>query len=98
MNSACAICRGACCETVMVKVGDMEGDLATWLGYHGTVYGGWVEMGCRCEHLGGHGKCRIWEKRPKVCAGYLVGGWQCRDAIGRRRYGKLKKRILEELA
>ncbi len=84
MHPACALCRGACCESLVVDL--PTGDLGRWLGYHGrTLPSAEVELAAPCRHLETCGTCAIWEKRPAPCHVYTVGGADCRATIARRR-------------
>lgn len=82
MNPACSLCRGACCESLVVDLPDTpEG---RFLGYHGTHIGPRrIELPTPCVH---HcGECRIHATRPQPCRDYAVGGPECLATIRRRR-------------
>jgi Fe-S-cluster containining protein len=83
MNTACEICKGACCESIIVKA--PEGDEGRWLTLHGQALGfGRVQLETPCAKLCG-GKCSIWKDRPLLCQAYPVGGDNCRETVKRRR-------------
>lgn len=85
MNKACELCRGACCESIVLNV--PTGDVGVWLRYHGEpvgIHGQQVELATPCRMLC-DGKCSIWQHRPANCANYQVGSPACRDTVKRRR-------------
>ena len=83
MNPACEICKGACCESIVV--GKPEGDEGLWLAFHGKTIGAdKIELETPCQMLCA-GKCSIWKLRPSNCAAYDVGGDGCRETVIRRR-------------
>lgn len=83
MNAACELCKGACCESIVV--GQPEGDTGRWLALHGrTAEPGTIELETPCIMLCG-GKCSIWKTRPDQCSAYPVGGADCRATVLRRR-------------
>lgn len=86
MNAACEICRGACCESMVM--GLPHGDFGVWLRYHGEPIGKErVELPSPCRMLV-EGKCSVWESRPEHCRCYEVGGEACRATVRRRRPGQ----------
>jgi hypothetical protein len=83
-QTACMICRGACCETIVMP--PIPGDAGTWLALHGKALdGGRVELATPCRALGVCGMCGIYESRPQNCRDFAVGGPLCRDTVRRRR-------------
>lgn len=102
MHPACAICRGACCETVVIPLPEprhmtrgmwellmLRGDL--------TPGGGGVRLDAPCRHLTRAGKCGIHDDRPQVCRDYKVGGPACRAAVRDRRPPAVVERIYERM-
>ena len=76
MKRACLICKGACCESVVM---DADTGLRFDIGQDK------VELATPCSKLCG-GRCSIWETRPEVCRVFEVGGVDCRAAVLRRRF------------
>lgn len=85
MHPACQLCRGACCESIVLH--DLPpGDTSRWLALHGRVLpSGSVEFPAPCRELDTCGLCRIHATRPEPCRTYAVGGVDCRATIIRRR-------------
>lgn len=84
MKTACEICRGACCESIVVNL--PATDAGAWLGLHGESIGGQrVEIAAPCRKLALCGSCTIHETRPEHCRTYAVGGDDCRATVARRR-------------
>ncbi len=84
MNRACFLCRGACCESLVLA--QIPSDAGIWLSYHGTATpDGKVEFPLPCSKLSECGKCTIHDNRPKICAAFEVGGADCRATVQRRR-------------
>lgn len=93
MNPACKLCRGACCESLMIPLPADEG-AAMWLSLHGRPgFPGTVRLECACRKLR-DGKCTIHDSRPSVCVDYPVGGESCRATVRLRRPG-MAAEILE---
>ena len=85
MHPACQLCRGACCESIVLPALP-PGDEGRWLGYHGRpLEGGAYEIPVPCTRLDSCGSCMIHASRPSVCRTYQVGGPACRATIARRR-------------
>lgn len=85
MHPACALCRGACCESIVLP-GIPSGEVYRWFLYHGQeISGGVLEFPLPCRHLETCGRCAIHEHRPEPCRTYEVGGLNCRATIARRR-------------
>ena len=84
MPAPCALCRGACCESIVVP--RLPGDVGFWLDLHGTEVGGThLELPTPCKALGVCGDCTIHARRPENCRRYEVGGAECRATVLRRR-------------
>lgn len=88
MNDACKLCRGACCESIVLPL-PPDPDHAAWLLKHGSggPWPGTVALECRCRALV-DGKCSVYDSRPQVCRDYQPGSDPCRAAVIARRLGK----------
>jgi len=84
MNPACELCRGACCEAIVLPVKVQDPDIQRWIEYHGQPTDRGIYFECKCSKLK-DGKCSIYEDRPKVCRVFEVGSAGCLTAIKRRR-------------
>jgi len=82
--TACDVCKGACCESIVLGVRYEDKDAQRWLSYHGEVRENGVRFECRCSKLR-HGKCTIYDSRPEVCRVFEVGSPACLEAIEHRR-------------
>ena len=83
-TTACQICRGACCESIVLRL--PATDAGTWLGLHGvSVAERQVEIPAPCRKLSACGACSIHATRPDHCRTYVVGGADCRATVARRR-------------
>lgn len=88
MNTACQVCKGACCESIVVPI--PSDDDGMWLRYHATsIAPGLFEFATPCQKLCA-GKCSIHETRPTTCRVYEVGGVACRSTVLRRRHDNSK--------
>ncbi len=84
MHPACQLCRGACCESLVLNLPPT--DSGTWLAYHARPLGGALhEIESRCTKLAACGRCTIHATRPEHCRTYPVGGPDCRATVSRRR-------------
>src|SRR3990167_2740060 len=85
MNKACALCKGACCESIVLDLTrSLTRDQLLWFSLHGTVEMGGVRLEAPCKMLKS-GECSVWSSRPNVCRDYKVGGKHCVEAIQKRR-------------
>lgn len=85
MNSACEMCKGACCEFLALNIKSLvDNDKFKWLAYHGTAYDTVIELDVKCKHLV-DGKCSYYDGRPSVCKNMQVGSSMCHVAIARQR-------------
>lgn len=89
MHPACALCKGACCETLALPIGDDE-VMRDWLEARGQLFvrpdgRKGVRIDARCPHLSGAGACGVYENRPVLCEQYPVGGVACREAVAALR-------------
>ena len=83
MHAACELCRGACCETMVIPIRreEMSNDEAVWIGMRGKVIDDSVVLRCACSNLAEDGSCGIYATRPQVCRTYEVGGPECRTTV-----------------
>lgn len=83
MHPACAICQGACCESITVPVETpAQRDYARVRGTLELAIGGeQMRVHSVCPQLTAAGCCGIWATRPGICEAYPVGGSGCRAAI-----------------
>ena len=89
MTTACQICRGACCESLLVPLADKPA-LIEFYATRGSILRVGerpvLEVEARCRHLGApEGHCTIYTNRPQPCVDYAVGSALCRDTVLRRR-------------
>lgn len=92
MNKACELCKGACCESIVVD-GNLNTKVDEWLVARGRSFtintiGGVpvqkIEIETVCPSLS-LGKCIRYEFRPEMCKEFEVGSKDCRDTVKRRR-------------
>ena len=97
MHPACSLCRGACCEAIILPVKARDSDNQRWLEYHGEMTDFGIYLECKCSKLK-NGKCSIYQSRPNVCLDFPVGSPGCLAAIARRRPYKEQqiRRIIED--
>lgn len=94
----CSVCRGACCESVVIPLAPMrkacDRDDIRWLLLHGRKVesaeqggtgGHGLELEARCTKLDADGRCGIYDERPMVCRLFPAGGPDCLDTVRRRR-------------
>lgn len=84
----CLKCRGACCETFWLRLGDVpapSADVRRWVLLHGKTSAGFVEFTCWCRELTDEGLCRIYDERPAVCRDARPGAADCLEAVRARR-------------
>ena len=88
MSEACKLCKGACCESIMLRIDtspietefyDARGSVFQ---LHGFQY---AELPARCPYLSKAGKCMTYSQRPVACSRFVVGSTMCIAAIERRR-------------
>ena len=96
----CAICRGACCETIVIPL-SADADTNRWVLLHGISQGGIlssvkVSLNCRCTALTVEGACSIYEDRPDLCRIYPAGGPACLDVVRVRRTAEEYEAIRDE--
>lgn len=88
MSNACKLCRGACCESLLIPVNDDKFSKDFWM-TRGNVFEmqgqSFVELENRCKHLEGCGSCGIYNDRPTACRIYEVGSTACIQTIKTRR-------------
>ena len=86
----CELCKGACCESIVIPLKFEEADAQRWLGFHGTEQENGIRLDCKCSKLR-HGRCTIYDSRPDVCRVFEVGSPNCREAVKTRRQYKADK-------
>lgn len=95
MGLSCSLCKGACCEEMLLPRGPADDDASRWFALHGTpvIREGtpFLRFELRCTMLSPGGTCSVYEQRPEVCRTFELGGPECRDAVARRRPGLLKR-------
>lgn len=93
----CDVCKGACCESFIAPVRYADEDAQRWLSYHGEVVSQGIMLDCKCSKLK-HGRCTIYDSRPKVCRDFQPGSPNCIAAVLRRREHKAGRilKLLEE--
>ena len=93
----CNLCKGACCEAIMLPIRLKDEDVQRWIELHGEGTDVGVYFECKCSALK-NGKCSIYEDRPKVCVNFPVGSPGCLSSIKRRRPFKEDKirRLIED--
>ena len=96
MNSPCFICKGACCESISVKVDSIPQESIDYLNMHEGVKADkkGMRFECRCQHLK-DGLCEIHDKRPQICRKFAIGSDACINAINARRV--IKEPILKAI-
>ncbi len=105
MKSDCMVCRGACCETIVIPAQMAIFFDAEWRRIRGRdvalgacdprVPDSW-EIPCACPKLTADGLCGIYDTRPLICRHFEPGSFACLSAIERRRTPEQAKRILWE--
>ena len=84
IHPACNLCRGACCEILLLKISG-GGDNQRWLDMHGKATPMGTLLRCRCQNLTKDGLCGIYTDRPEVCAVFQPGAAECRFAVSELR-------------
>ena len=93
-DSPCAICKGACCESLLFPYGlETNDDELEFLKARGRIIGPFIEVETRCPHLASCGSCGIYATRPRVCREYAIGSHLCLSTIAARRPGEWGERI-----
>lgn len=85
----CAICRGACCESITLHIQMATDDLQRFLELrtkpvllHGAVQ---RNFDVPCSALTTEGRCGIYPRRPHVCVAFVPGGPECLATVRARR-------------
>lgn len=85
MMTPCELCKGACCESVIMDL-TKNPMIDEWMLARGKPFGtNHVEWEQRCPSLNECGQCSRYDNRPRVCIEYPVGGTHCRETVRRRR-------------
>lgn len=74
--TACQLCHGSCCESVVATRDASNEAMWDWLCYHGEVNGDTVKIPTPCRMFK-DGLCTIYPTRPKMCRDFLVGSPLC---------------------
>jgi Fe-S-cluster containining protein len=101
-HNPCLMCKGACCEYMVLDVTHMSASGIEWAILHGREYTGFaydpkktiVEIDQQCRWLTMGGKCRNYEERPQVCRAFKPGNPLCIEAVKRQREQPEQNRIL----
>lgn len=104
MTNPCKMCKGACCEYMVIDVTHMSKSGIEWALLHGKEYRGVatspdktiVELNVKCGELTMGGKCRKYEERPDVCRAFKPGNPLCIEAIRRQRTTLQQEKILRQ--
>lgn len=96
MHTACELCRGACCEGIIIPAAEIKEE-TDWLEMHGSIdsSGKWIHLNCKCRFLL-DGRCVVWESRPRNCREYAVGSMACLMTVRMLRPGRAEE--IEKLA
>jgi hypothetical protein len=82
--TACELCRGACCESVLVPV-PIDPVACEFVRARGKqIDPNTIEWEQVCPSLR-DGKCDRYRTRPVACQLYKAGGRVCRETVRRRR-------------
>jgi Fe-S-cluster containining protein len=101
----CLVCRGACCEELIVSPSALSADglafpgaLREFLTARSTAElpGPAFVIGARCPQLTFEGLCGCHDEKPLACALFPAGGDECLGAIRRRRSSTAYAFIREE--
>jgi len=83
----CDICKGACCERIVINPQNDE-----WLKHHCQSKDGFYYLPVKCNMLD-LGKCTIYKDRPETCKTYKVGSFACISAVKWKHNDRTQKRI-----
>jgi hypothetical protein len=84
MHPACNLCRGACCESIVLDQ-TSSAMVNEFLRARGRQLSRCrTEIETRCPHLK-DGACDCHASRPVACQLFAVGGAVCRETVARRR-------------
>ena len=88
MSKACELCKGACCESILIPI-DASPATTEFYEARGSVFElhgyQYAELPARCPYLSNLGKCMTYAQRPVACSRFEVGSIMCVTAIERRR-------------
>jgi len=101
MNKACKLCKGACCRSCIVYLGDGGKDLVTrdvvrFTKLHGTETPAGTRFEAPCRELV-EGLCMIYENRPTVCRNHWVGCPNCLQSIDHYHSPEMAELIKKEM-
>lgn len=92
----CEICKGACCESIILPISFKDKDAQRWLDLHGERSEMGIRLDCKCKALV-DGRCSIYDDRPEVCRVFEVGSAGCLLALNTRRDEETISRVLEAI-
>ncbi len=99
MNTACDLCKGACCSSFVVplNVAMLTNQDRRFFRLRGTIEVNSLRIQAPCSVLGKDGRCGDYDGRPDACRTYKVGGDACRAAIKAQRSPEHAAAIVELL-
>lgn len=95
IHPACAICKGACCETLLMPMnpGAISPDTRKYLKMRGVLTRVGLRVDVPCKSLSPSGTCSVYSTRPDICRVYAVGGIACRESVLSRRDPKTAEQV-----
>ena len=98
MIKACELCKGACCETIVLhpRTWGLSAAALQWVELHGEIFKDGLRLACPCKNLI-NGARSDYENRPDVCNDYIVGSINCREAVKLLRTETQVKKIFQEM-
>src|SRR3989304_4465568 len=86
VHPACKLCKGACCECIMLPWESVAQEDRDWFALHGRPFTTGVDLSIPCSKFNClTGRCTIYETRPETCKKFAVGSPGCRLVIAVRR-------------
>ena len=80
----CAVCLGACCESITLNVRMPTDDLQRFVELRSKPIGNDRNFEVPCTALI-NGRCGIYPNRPQVCRDFEPGGTHCLSTVKARR-------------
>lgn len=84
----CAICKGACCESLTLGLVPADADMLRWLllrAKPSVLSPGSYILECKCTALDDNGRCKTYSDRPQICRNLEPGGLECTTILTLRR-------------
>jgi len=88
-KNLCESCNAKCCHHLALEIDKPEGkaafeDMRWYLAHRGVQVfvekGKWyLQVRAACRHLGKDNRCRIYEKRPRICKAYNTSDCEGND-------------------